>query len=103
MSVSSLQVIAFICGIIVVVLMVLALASTDWLMAEGWRQGLFVHCIEEDVVPPLPFNLQDPPGKSMHYYILISLYNTTSTLHQDATVAGTCFISKQPRLFVYSH
>ena len=42
--------------------MVMALASTDWLMAEGWRQGLFVHCIEEDVVPPLPFNLQDPPG-----------------------------------------
>lgn len=42
--------------------MILALASTDWLMAEGWRQGLFVHCIEEDVVPPLPFNLQDPPG-----------------------------------------
>lgn len=44
------------------VLMILALASTDWLMAEGWRQGLFVHCIEDDVVPPLPFNLQDPPG-----------------------------------------
>lgn len=44
------------------VLMILALASTDWLMAEGWRQGLFVHCIEEDVVHPLPFNLQDPPG-----------------------------------------
>lgn len=54
--------IAFICGVIVIILMIMALASTDWLMAEGWRQGLFVHCIEEDVVPPLPFNLQDPPG-----------------------------------------
>ncbi|XP_065369496.1 transmembrane protein 47 isoform X1 [Calliphora vicina] len=57
-----LKVIAFICGVIVVVLMIMALASTDWLMAEGWRQGLFVHCIEEDVLPPLPFNLHDPPG-----------------------------------------
>lgn len=42
--------------------MVMALASTDWLMAAGWRQGLFVHCIEEDIMPPLPFNLHDPPG-----------------------------------------
>ncbi|KAL7727341.1 hypothetical protein ACLKA6_008622 [Drosophila palustris] len=57
-----LKVIAFICGVIVVVLMIMALASTDWLMAAGWRQGLFVHCIEEDSVPPLPFNIQDPPG-----------------------------------------
>lgn len=56
------QVIAFICGVIVVLLMIMALASTDWLMAAGWRQGLFVHCIEEDVLPPLPFNLHDPPG-----------------------------------------
>ncbi|XP_052564209.1 transmembrane protein 47 isoform X2 [Culex pipiens pallens] len=57
-----LKVIAFICGVIVIVLMILALTSTDWLMAENWRQGLFVHCIEEDYAPPLPFNLQDPPG-----------------------------------------
>ncbi|XP_061402210.1 transmembrane protein 47 isoform X1 [Musca vetustissima] len=57
-----LKVIAFICGVIVILLMIMALASTDWLMAEGWRQGLFVHCIEEDVLPPLPFNIIDPPG-----------------------------------------
>uniref|UniRef100_A0A336MHU7 CSON001492 protein n=1 Tax=Culicoides sonorensis TaxID=179676 RepID=A0A336MHU7_CULSO len=57
-----LKVIAFICGIIVIILMLMALTSTDWLMAESWRQGLFVHCIDEDYTPPLPFNLQDPPG-----------------------------------------
>ncbi|KAH8251561.1 hypothetical protein KR038_001959 [Drosophila bunnanda] len=56
------QVIAFICGVIVVVLMIMALASTDWLMASDWRQGLFVHCIDDDSVTPLPFNVQDPPG-----------------------------------------
>lgn len=42
--------------------MLMALTSTDWLMAESWRQGLFVHCIEDGYTPPLPFNLQDPPG-----------------------------------------
>ncbi|XP_055524300.1 uncharacterized protein LOC129717978 isoform X4 [Wyeomyia smithii] len=57
-----LKVIAFICGVIVIVLMILALTSTDWLMAASWRQGLFVHCIEDDYSTPLPFNLQDPPG-----------------------------------------
>lgn len=31
-------------------------------MAESWRQGLFVHCIEEEYNAPLPFNLQDPAG-----------------------------------------
>jgi hypothetical protein len=56
-----LQVIAFICGIIVVILMIMALASTDWLMAAGWRQGLFIHCIGDDAPTPLPFNIQDPP------------------------------------------
>ncbi|EDW23739.1 GL23763 [Drosophila persimilis] len=53
-----LKVIAFICGVIVVALMCMALASTDWLMAADWRQGLFVHCIEDDSVAPLPFNIQ---------------------------------------------
>ncbi|KAI4460418.1 p53-induced protein related [Holotrichia oblita] len=40
----------------------MGLASTDWLMAAGWRQGLFMHCIEEGAPQPLPFNMQDPPG-----------------------------------------
>lgn len=50
-----LQVIAFICGNIVIILLIMALASTDWLMSAGWRQGLFSHCIE-DLVEPIPFN-----------------------------------------------
>jgi len=56
-----LQVIAFICGLIVIILMIMALASTDWLMAAGWRQGLFIHCIADDAPTPLPFNVADPP------------------------------------------
>jgi hypothetical protein len=56
-----LKVIAFICGLIVIILMIMALASTDWLMAAGWRQGLFIHCIADDAPMPLPFNVLDPP------------------------------------------
>ncbi|XP_021915970.1 transmembrane protein 47 isoform X2 [Zootermopsis nevadensis] len=56
-----LKVIAFICGLIVIILMIMALASTDWLMSIGWRQGLFIHCIEDNSPMPLPFNVQDPP------------------------------------------
>lgn len=40
----------------------MGLASTDWLMADGWRQGLFMYCIADDAEQPLPFNVQDPPG-----------------------------------------
>lgn len=49
--------IAFICGNIVVLLLIMALASTDWLMSTGWRQGLFTHCIE-DLTQPIPFNYE---------------------------------------------
>ncbi|XP_034941816.1 transmembrane protein 47 isoform X2 [Chelonus insularis] len=57
-----LKVIAFICGVIVIILMIMGLASTDWLMAVGWRQGLFAHCIEEGAETPLPFNVVAGPG-----------------------------------------
>nr|XP_029717412.1 transmembrane protein 47-like isoform X2 [Aedes albopictus]XP_029717421.1 transmembrane protein 47-like isoform X2 [Aedes albopictus] len=77
-----LKVIAFICGVIVGILMILALTSTDWLMAESWRQGLFVHCIEEDYSPPLPFNLQDPAG----------CYASRDVTYIKAT-AGLCIIT----------
>ncbi|XP_066908416.1 transmembrane protein 47 isoform X3 [Halyomorpha halys] len=53
-----LKVIAFICGLMVMILLVLALISNDWLMASGWRQGLFSHCITENAPTPLPFNIK---------------------------------------------
>jgi len=42
--------------------MIMALASTDWLMAAGWRQGLFIHCIAEGAPTPLPFKEEKNPG-----------------------------------------
>ncbi|XP_054285639.1 transmembrane protein 47 isoform X2 [Macrosteles quadrilineatus] len=58
-----LKVIAFICGLIVIILLIMALASTDWLMAAGYRQGLFNHCIGEHAPTPLPFHIQDKRGE----------------------------------------
>ncbi|CAG0895827.1 unnamed protein product [Darwinula stevensoni] len=60
--VRPLKVIAFICGAIVVLLMVLALASTDWLLSNGWRQGLFEHCVEDGAPEPLPFGINQKKG-----------------------------------------
>ncbi|CAH2269273.1 jg15049 [Pararge aegeria aegeria] len=56
------MVIALICGLLVVILMVLGLASADWLMAAGWRQGLFMHCIDPEAPTPLPFDITAQPG-----------------------------------------
>lgn len=42
--------------------MIMGLASPDWLMAAGWKQGLFMHCIDVDAPQPLPFNMQEREG-----------------------------------------
>lgn len=42
--------------------MIMGLVSTDWLMSAGWRQGLFMHCIEEHAPEPLPFNTKGSSG-----------------------------------------
>lgn len=60
--VRPLKVIAFICGLIVILLMILCLASSNWLTAEKFRQGLWEQCIEEDPPLPLPFDLTVKPG-----------------------------------------
>lgn len=42
--------------------MSLAIASSNWLTADKYRQGLWEYCIEEDAIRPLPFNLENGPG-----------------------------------------
>lgn len=56
------QVIAFLCGALAMALLVMSLASTDWLLTRDWRQGLFLHCIDEITETPLPFNLEEKIG-----------------------------------------
>lgn len=42
--------------------MTLCIASSNWLTADKFRQGLWEYCIEEDAGEPLPFNLKNGPG-----------------------------------------
>ncbi|XP_064460428.1 transmembrane protein 47-like isoform X2 [Ornithodoros turicata] len=60
--VRPLKVFAFICGLIVILLMILCLASSNWLIAHKFRQGLWEQCVDEDAPLPLPFGLNAKPG-----------------------------------------
>merc|ERR1719266_1004857 len=59
-----LKVIAFTCCFITVILMTAATSTADWILAEGWREGLFMQCIEEGAPTPLPFNMDPSVGCS---------------------------------------
>jgi len=57
-----LKVIAFTCCFITVILMVAATSTADWMLAEGWREGLFMQCISAGAKTPIPFDLPEEPG-----------------------------------------
>lgn len=42
--------------------MILCLASSNWLTAEKFRQGLWEQCVDEGAKQPLPFELKVKPG-----------------------------------------
>ena len=44
--------------------MTAATSTADWILAEGWREGLFMQCIEEGAPTPLPFNMDPSVGCS---------------------------------------
>merc|ERR1712158_302219 len=52
------------CCFITVILMTAATSTADWILAEGWREGLFMQCIEEGAPTPLPFNMDPTVGCS---------------------------------------
>jgi len=57
-----LKVIAFTCCVTTVILMIAATATADWMLAEGWREGLFTQCISEQAPTPLPFGMPAQVG-----------------------------------------
>jgi len=57
-----LKVIAFTCCVFSVILMVGATSTADWIVSEGWREGLFAHCVYKGAHRPLPFNLGNDIG-----------------------------------------
>jgi len=56
------KVIAFTCCTITVFLMIAAVSCSDWVNSEGWREGLFVQCIDDGAPTPLPFGAEAIPG-----------------------------------------
>merc|ERR1712213_4576 len=56
------MVIAFTCCTITVFLMIAAVSCSDWVNSEGWREGLFVQCIDDGAPTPLPFGAEAIPG-----------------------------------------
>jgi len=44
--------------------MTAATATADWMLAEGWREGLFAKCVSEMAPLPLPFDLDAEIGCS---------------------------------------
>lgn len=108
LSFGDFQVIAFICGNIVVILLIMALTSTDWLLSTGWRQGLFSHCIE-DLTQPIPFNYEakeegcypsrDVCKYSIHFSLLtnraveLTVFLVFSNSVYIKATAGLCIIS----------
>merc|ERR1712168_1651148 len=57
-----LKVIAFTCCFITVILMVAATSTADWMLADGWREGLFMQCISAGAETPLPFDMPEQAG-----------------------------------------
>jgi hypothetical protein len=56
------KVIAFTCCTITVFLMIAAVSCSDWVNSDGWREGLFVQCIDDGAPTPLPFGAEAIPG-----------------------------------------
>ena len=58
------QVIAFTCCFITVIVMVAATSTADWIIGEGWREGLFAKCVAPNAHLPLPFGIPEEVGCS---------------------------------------
>lgn len=56
------KVIAFTCCTITVFLMIASCSCSDWVQAEGWREGLFTQCVAVGSPTPLPFGEEAVPG-----------------------------------------
>lgn len=60
----KLKVISFTCCVVTIILLVAAISTADWIIAEGWREGLFSQCISDNVTLPLPFDMEPLQGCS---------------------------------------
>lgn len=57
-----LKVISFTCCCFTLLLLTAATSTSDWMVAEGWREGLFMQCIDASAPTPLPFHMAAQEG-----------------------------------------
>jgi len=51
-------------GAISVFLLIAAISNSEWALSEGWREGLFVQCVDKGGATPLPFRQPHWMGNS---------------------------------------
>lgn len=61
------KVIAYTLCFITTLLLVTAVASTEWIMTDGWREGVFTMCVKAGAPTPLPFGTKEIPGCYPHH------------------------------------
>ncbi|GAV07862.1 hypothetical protein RvY_17646-2 [Ramazzottius varieornatus] len=69
------HVVAFVCGLAVLVLLLIALASSTWLDSEGFQQGLWFYCVRQGFEGPLPPLIPERVGchtEPYKVYILVT-------------------------------
>jgi len=49
------KVIAFLCGIFACVLLLMAFASSEWVISDNYKQGLLAYCVLANKTDPIPF------------------------------------------------
>ena len=69
--------------------MTAAASTSDWMVAEGWREGLFAKCVDELAPLPLPFDMPEEEGCSKARAVSKYTLNFNNT-NSDIRI-WTCF------------
>ena len=56
------KLVAFICGLSVIVLTIICLGTSTWLISDGFQQGLWYYCVYPEHEKPLPPGIPDQIG-----------------------------------------
>ena len=106
---------AFLCNIVILLIMCVCLISSYWITADGYRQGLLYFCLDDSVVvrgdgavaihsTPLPFNLQEVleevrsgcyPNRNVTY---LKICTILCLMIQLSALASACFTGLGIRL-----
>jgi len=63
--------------VISVFLLIAALANSEWAKSEGWREGLFLQCVDKGSATPIPFRQPNWMGNSSECHPRLLTNQTT--------------------------